>query len=183
MSEVEVRKPCDNFITKEYDTTMGPKDVIRNALDTGDFILKSYLKDLSDSDLRLRPVDGMHPIALQLGHLIVAERMFNEFVREGSAPPLPDGFSDAHDFKKADGDDSRFKSKDEYVKLLDEQRAAIKANLESVSDAELDDNRGGKLPEWAPTVGAVLNMTALHSLNHSGQFVAVRRMLKKPIAF
>ena len=43
-----------------------------------DFIIKSYLDDLSDADLRLRPVEGMHPIALQLGHLIVAERMFME---------------------------------------------------------------------------------------------------------
>jgi hypothetical protein len=162
---------------------MGPKDVIRNALGMSDFILKSYVKDLSDSELRLRPVEGMHPIALQLGHLIVAERMFNEWVKPGMAPPLPDGFAEAHDLKKAEGDDSRFKSKDEYVKLLDEQRAATMANLDAVSDAELDDNRDGKLPQFAPTVGAVFNMAAIHSLNHSGQFVAVRRMLKKPIAF
>ena len=31
--------------------------------------------------------------------------------------------------------------------------------------------------------GAALLMVGMHSLNHSGQFVAVRRMLKKPIAF
>ena len=37
--------------------------------------------------------------------------------------------------------------------------------------------------QWAPTVAAVLNMAGMHALNHSGQFVAVRRMLKKPIAF
>ncbi len=162
---------------------MGPKDVIRNSLDISDYILKSYMKDLSDDELRIRPVEGMHPIALQLGHLIGAERMFNELIKPGSAPPLPEGFAEAHDLKNDTGGDSRFKSKDDYLKLMDEQRAAIKANLESVSDAELGDNRGGTLPEWAPTVAAVLNMAGLHSLNHSGQFVAVRRLLKKPIAF
>ncbi len=183
MSEWDVRKQCDNPVTQEYDKTMGPKDVIRNTLDISEFILKSYVKDLSDAELRLRPVEGMHPIALQLGHLIVAERMFNDMIKPGSAPALPDGFAEAHDIKKAEGDDSRFKSRDEYVKLMDQQRAATKATLDSISDAELDDNRDGKLPEWAPTVAAVLNMAGLHPLNHSGQFVAVRRMLKKPIAF
>jgi hypothetical protein len=162
---------------------MGPKDVIRNTLDMGDFIIKSYLKDLSDADLLLRPVESMNPIALQLGHLIVAERMFKEWVKPGSAPPLPEGFAEAHDLKKPDGDDARFATKEEYLKLWDEQHAATKAVLDSVSDAELDDNRDGKLPQFAPTVGAVLNMAGIHALNHSGQFVAVRRMLKKPIAF
>jgi hypothetical protein len=162
---------------------MGPKDVIRNTLDMSDFIIKSYIKDLSDGDLRLRPVEGMHPIALQIGHLIVAERIFKEWVQPGSAPPLPEGFQDAHDLKKANGDDARFATKDEYLKLWNEQRAATIKVLESVSDAELDDTRGGQLPEFAPTVGAALNMAGIHALNHSGQFVAVRRMLKKPIAF
>jgi hypothetical protein len=162
---------------------MGPKDVIRNALDTGDFIIKAYVNDLSDDELRMVPVEGMHPIAQQLGHLIVAERMLKEMVEPGFAPPLPDGFAEAHDIKKTEVDASGFKSKDEYVKLWDEQRAATKALLDRVSDADLDDNRGGKLPPWAPSVGAALNMVAMHALNHSGQFVAVRRKLKKPIAF
>jgi hypothetical protein len=162
---------------------MGPKDVILNTLDTSDFIIKSYVNDLSDEEMLLRPVEGMHPIALQLGHLLVAEQMLQEMIEPGSAPPLPDGFVEAHDLKKIEGDDSRFKSKDEYLKLWDEQRAATKALLDRVNDANLGGNAGGKLPEWAPTVAAALNMIGMHALNHSGQFVAVRRKLKKPIAF
>ena len=162
---------------------MGPKDAIKQTLDMSDFILHKYIDDLSDADLRLRPVEGMHPIALQLGHLILAERMFNDMIEPGSAPPLPEGFAEAHDLKKVEGDDSRFRSKEEYVKLWGEQRAATKSLLDRVSDSELGDDRGGKLPPWAPTVGAALNMVGLHALNHSGQFVAIRRQLKKPIAF
>ncbi len=162
---------------------MGPKDVIRNTLDTSDFIIKAYVGDLTDEELRLVPIEGMHPIALQLGHLIYAEHMFKEMIEPGSAPPLPAGFTEAHDIKKTDGDDSRFATKDEYLKLWDEQRAATKALLDRISDADLDDNRGGKMPPWAPTVGAALNMAGMHPINHSGQFVAVRRKLKKPIAF
>lgn len=162
---------------------MGPKDVIRKTLDMSDHCIKSYVKDLSDADLLLTPIEGMHPIALQLGHLISSERRLKELVKPASSPPLPEGFEEAHDIKKADGDASRFKGRDEYLKLWDEQRAATISLLDSVGDAELDDTRDGKLPPFAPTVGAVLNMAGIHALNHSGQFVAVRRLLKKPIAF
>ncbi len=73
---------------------MGPKDVIKQTLDTSDFILKSYVNDLADADLRLKPIDGMHPIALQLGHLILAEQMFVDMVQPGASPKLPHGFKE-----------------------------------------------------------------------------------------
>jgi DinB superfamily len=162
---------------------MGPKDIIAKTLDTSDFILKKYLEDLSDADLKIRPVAGMNPIALQLGHLVGAERHFAEMVQPDSAPPLPPGFSEAHDLKKQRDDDSRFLTKDEYLKLYETQRAHLKDVLASVTESELSDTRGGKLPPFAPTVADVLNMAGVHSLGHSGQFIAVRRYLKKPIAF
>jgi hypothetical protein len=162
---------------------MGPKDVIKQTLDMSDFILNKYVDDLSDADIRLRPVEGMHPIALQLGHLIIAEQMFNNMVNPGSAPELPDGFKEAHDLKNKELSDAGFVSKNKYIELFAAQRAATKAFLEAIPDSELDDTRDGKLHSFFPTVGAVLVMAGVHSLNHSGQFVAVRRALKKPIAF
>ena len=33
---------------------MGPKDVIAKSLDMSDFIMKKYLDDLSDADLKIR---------------------------------------------------------------------------------------------------------------------------------
>jgi hypothetical protein len=161
---------------------MGPKDVITKSLDMSDFIMNKYLEDLTDADLKLVPVEGMHTIALQLGHLISAERMFVEYVSPGLSPELPAGFADNHSLKN-DVPNRKLATKDEYLKLWSAQRAATKKALESVSDADLTDTRGGTLPQFAPTVVDVLNIIAIHSLNHSGQFVAVRRMLKKPIAF
>jgi hypothetical protein len=168
---------------KEEDENMGPKDVIRNTLDASEFMIKSYVNDLSDADILMRPIEGMHSIALQLGHLLVAEHGVKEMIEPGAAPPLPEGFVEAHDLKNIEGDDSRFKSKAEYLKIWDEQRAATKALLDRVKDADLDGNADGRLPQWAPTVAAALNAIGIHALNHSGQFVAVRRKLKKPIAF
>ena len=162
---------------------MGPKDVIAKNLDMSDFMIKKYLEDLSDADLRLSAVEGMNSIALQLGHLIAAERMFVEHVSPGLSPELPSGFKESHDLKNPVKDEKSRATKDEYLKLWDVQRAATKKALASMSDADLDDPRGGKLPPFAPTVGEILNMAAVHAISHSGQFVAVRRMLKKPIAF
>jgi hypothetical protein len=160
---------------------MGPKDVINKTLDMSDMILKSYLGDLSDADLKIVPIEGMNSIALQLGHLISAERMFSEMVKPDSSPALPSGFDEAHSPKNQQGNDSRFLSKDEYMKLYEAQRAAMKSVIKGVADADLTDTRAGKLPEWAPTVADVLNMAGVHVLMHVGQFVAVRRALKKPI--
>jgi hypothetical protein len=157
--------------------------MIKKSLDTSDFILKAYLNDLSDADLLLVPVPGMNPIALQLGHLIASERMMTEMVRPGSSPPLPAGFEEAHSLKEKHGDDSRFLSKDAYMKLYEAQRVALKEVVDGVPDSDLTDTRGGKLPEFAPTVADLLNITAIHSVSHSGQFVAVRRKLNKPVAF
>jgi hypothetical protein len=125
----------------------------------------------------------MHPIALQLGHMISAKRMFAEMLKPGTSPPLPAGFEDAHSFKNPPKDDSKYLTKDEYLSIYESQLAAIKSVLDGVRDSELEDTRDGKLPEWAPTVADALTMVGVHSLNHSGQFVAVRRALKKPIAF
>jgi DinB superfamily len=162
---------------------MGPKDVILKTMDMSESIINKYVGDLSDADLRLVAVEGMHPIALQLGHLISSERRMVEMVRPGVSPALPAGFVEQHDIKTPPTDDTQFATKDEYLKLWAAQRDATKKALESVSDAELDDTRDGKLPVFLPTVAAVFNMAGLHAMNHCGQFVAVRRALKKPIVF
>jgi hypothetical protein len=162
---------------------MGPKDVILKTMDMSEFVVNKYLEDLSDAELKLVAVEGMHPIALQLGHLICSERRIMEMVVPGVSPPLPEGFAEHHDIKKPPADDRHFATKDEYLKLWAAQRAATKKALESVSETDLEDTRGGKLPAHLPTVAAAFGLTGLHPMNHAGQFVAVRRMLKKPIAF
>jgi hypothetical protein len=179
----DFRKNDNHSTQPENQAIMGPKHVIEKTLDMSDHILKSYLGDLSDADLRLRPVEGMNSIALQLGHLIASERVMVEKVKPGASPPLPAGFAETHDLKNAERDESRFATKAEYIKLWDAQRAATKAALGSVPDTDLDDTRGGNLPPFAPTVGDILNLAGLHAVSHAGQFVAVRRQLKKPIAF
>ncbi len=84
---------------------MSPKDALKLSIGMSDFIISSYLSDLSDSDILVRPVPGMNHIAWQLGHLISAEHRFVDMVKPGSCPALPAGFDEAHNKEAAKSDD------------------------------------------------------------------------------
>jgi hypothetical protein len=157
-------------------------DVIKNGLDMSDMIVESYMADLSDSDIKVIPIAGMNPIALQIGHLIASERMFVEGCKAGSCPPLPEGFDKKHNLKEGDpADGSRYTTKAEYMRLLKAQRDATRKVVDGMSDADLDAPGPEEFRKFMPTVGSALNMAGVHVLMHVGQFAAVRRHLKKPV--
>lgn len=161
---------------------MTTKDTIRNTLEMSDMILGAYTGDLSDSDLLVRPVPGMNHIAWQWGHLISSERGMMEALRPGTCPALPEGFEEAHGREGAASDDpARFQSLARYQELWKAQRDATRSIIDAVPDADLD-TTNETLPSYAPTPGKLLNMTGVHALMHVGQFVAVRRLLGKPVA-
>jgi len=162
---------------------MSPKDVIRGNIQGSESIINAYLAGLSDGDLMIRAVPGMNHIAWQLGHLISAERHFAELVSPGSSPALPDGFDEAHSKEAAKSDDpSKFRTLAEYQSLWKTQRAASLAALDAAPEADLDQADPEKYPNFAPTPARLLGMIGFHPLMHAGQFVAVRRLLDKPIA-
>jgi uncharacterized damage-inducible protein DinB len=155
------------------------KDAIRMTIDSSDFILKAYIEDLSDADLRLRPLEGMNPIAWQLGHLIAAERHFVEAIQPGASPPLPEGFEQAHGKEAlASGDSKGYLGKAEYLAIWSTQRKATFSVLDGLAIDQLERPSG---IHFAPTVAAAMNMIGVHPLMHVGQFVAVRRSLGKPV--
>lgn len=160
---------------------MTAKDVFRSTMDTSDMILGAYIGDLTDAELLVRPVPGMNHIAWQLGHLIVSERHFVEILKPGASPALPAGFVEAHTKETTSLDDpSRFSKLEQYKALAQTQREATKAVLDAFPEADLD-KTGPEYPPYAPSPAALFNMCGLHGLMHAGQFVAVRRLLKKPV--
>jgi hypothetical protein len=161
---------------------MNAKDMIRSSLQMSDRVINSYIGDLEDGDLLIRAVPGMNHIAWQLGHLIASERHFVELVRPGSCPPLPDDFEAGHGRKATQEDDpSKYYSRARYQELWKTQREATNRVLDEVPETELDRTNPGVFPDFAPTVGALLNMCGAHAVMHCGQFVAVRRKLNKPV--
>jgi hypothetical protein len=161
---------------------MNAKDVVKRSFGMGDFIVNSYLADLGDSDLLLRPVEGQNHIAYQLGHLISIEWRLVEGIKPGSCPPLPAGFDANYTKEMSSSDDpTKFATKQQYLDMYKAQRAATLAVLDSLSDADLDRPGPEVVRQIAATVGDTFGLLGEHVLMHAGQFVSVRKKLKKPV--
>jgi hypothetical protein len=161
------------------------KDAILTVYAFGERVLNAYLADLSDADLLVRPVEGQNHIAWQLGHVLSTEHGLVDQIKPGASPSLPSGFVEAHGRDEAStrsDDPARFCSKATYLELWQAQRAATKAVLAELDDADLDAPGPERVRRMVPTVGGAFVLLGTHSLMHIGQFVGVRRKLNKPVA-
>ena len=146
------------------------------------YVLDSYLADLTDAELMTRPGPGCNHLAYQLGHLIESHVSMMNDLSPGSGPELPAGFKQKHSKESAGSNNpDDFYKKDEYVALLAKCREAAKAELAKATDADFDKPAPESMRQWFPTVGHIWALIATHPLMHSGQFVPVRRSLGKPV--
>jgi hypothetical protein len=161
---------------------MTPQDVLKQNIEFGHRVIQSYLSDLSDADLRVRPVPGANHAAWQLGHLIASNhRMLTGLGQP--APTLPEGFEAAHSHDTASCDDPAcFATKARYLALAEQLKDASLAAVAATAD-RLDEPGPEMMRAYAPTVGAVLGLLGSHWLMHAGQFVITRRKLGKPVLF
>jgi len=162
---------------------MNAKGVIREVVEMSDMVVHAYVGDLTDAELLVRSVPGTNHIAWQVGHLLTATRqMLLWLARE--APELPAGFAEAHSKDSAASDDrARFAAKAEYLRLIDQMKAAVLAAIDATPEGDLDKPGPEPMREYAPTVGSALMMLGAHWLMHAGQFVPIRRKLGKPALF
>jgi hypothetical protein len=160
---------------------MTPKDVIKSSIDMGHEVLTTYLSDLSDADLMVRPVPEANHLAWQLGHLIVSE---HQMLTEAGykMPDLPEGVADSYTKETSQSNNpAKFHKKEQYLSWLAQQRAGTLAALAATPDMDLDQSAPESMREYAPTVGVMFNAVGLHEMMHAAQFVAVRRKLGKPV--
>jgi hypothetical protein len=163
---------------------MNAKQAIQTALNSTQHLLNMYLADLSDADLVVRPVPTANHIAWQLGHVISSERKLGGIVPGAPYPELPAGFDEQHNTKTANVDPPKgFGTKAQYLELFGKVRAATLAKVEAISESDLDKPTTGPMAQFAPTLGALLLLTANHTMMHVGQFTVVRRKLGKPVLF
>lgn len=161
---------------------MNTKDAIRSSMNISDMVLKTYLSDLSDADLMTRPGEGCNHLAWQLGHLINSEVMLLKGLSPQGGANLPQGFAEAHSKEMAGHDDPKaFRTREEYLALYDEVRAATREALEQFPDADLDRPGPEHFRKMFPTQGDIFTLIAVHPLMHAGQFAVVRRKLGKPV--
>lgn len=163
---------------------MNAKEALAFLLKSNRWLTQTYLSDLSDADLLVRPVPGANHIAWQLGHFIAAEAtLFLPHVPGAKPPVLPPGFAEQHSKETAAAEPTAgFLTRQEYLSLADTVRGATLAALDGLTEADLDKDSGLGW-DLVPTVGSVFVTIANHELMHTGQFTVVRRRLGKPVLF
>ncbi|MBI3866747.1 MAG: DinB family protein [Planctomycetia bacterium] len=162
---------------------MNARDAIKININMANMICQSYLGDLTDADLLVRPVPGANHIAWQLGHLLVAEHGMVDAAVPGTMPPLPVGFAEkySNDASKLDSA-SAFHPKSVYMSVYEQMRAGMLKALDKITDADLDKPAPEKFRSFLGTLGDLFSMQGSHWIMHAGQWAVIRRKLgKKPL--
>lgn len=160
---------------------MTVKDVFIRTIEQATWITGTYLNDLTDADLLIRPVPGMNHVAWQLGHLILSEHEKVTSLAH-KMPELPAGFAAAHSKETASSDDpKRFAKKADYLALMKKMHEGTIGAIKATPDADFDKPGPESLRRYSPTVGSVFNLIGTHEFMHHGQIVALRRKLGKPV--
>ena len=85
---------------------MNAKDAIRCTMNTADFMLESYLSDITPEEMFVRPAPGANHLAWQLGHLITSEHEMISALGH-KMPELPAGFVERYTRESARSDQPR----------------------------------------------------------------------------
>jgi hypothetical protein len=161
---------------------MNAKDVIRQTMTMGSTVLDKYVSDLTDADLMRRAHAGCNHLAWQLGHLIASESQLVNMVVPGHGGELPAGFAEAHAKDQKDNDNpAAFRTKQEYLDLYQQVRAASLKALDALPEERLDEPGPERMRSMFPTIASFFVLIGTHPLMHAGQFVPVRRELGKPV--
>ncbi len=163
---------------------MNAKDAVRTTLTIADFMMESYVSDITPQEMLVRPVPDANHLAWQLGHLISAETRLVEAAVPGSMPALPPGFAERHTKDTANSDNvADFLSKDDYLSLAKSVRAGTLAALEKLRDADLDKPVTARVPPFVKNAGDCFVTVGTHWVMHSGQWVVLRRKLGRERKF
>ncbi len=163
---------------------MDAKTAIKSGIDSGNMISTAYLGDLTDDEMMHRPHADCNHIKWQMGHLIVSENQMVEGIAPGSMTALPEGFAEKYTKETAGSDDpAAFDSKEELMRLYEQQRADTLAALEQTDADDLSKPAPESMRAFAPTVGSVFTMQGGHWLMHAGQWAVIRRQLGRAPLF
>jgi len=154
--------------------------LIRQALESGRWMLTAMLDGLDGRALVFRPAGGRGNHALWLlGHVAVSESHIAAWAgaKIKAAPP-------GDPAKVAMGstpvaDPSAYPSKQELLDYAAAVRAAALKYLDKVKAADLD-RPAVKAPDFIKTRGDAWRLMAVHEMMHVGQLTVVRKELALP---
>jgi isopentenyl phosphate kinase len=164
---------------------MRAKDVVKIALTSTQDLVPMYLGDVTDAEETLHPVPSANNIAWQLAHLTTAEKyLLGDQLPGAQYPEIPAAIANLGNERTGKVDPpGGYLPKAQYVEWFNKMRAATIAAVDKLSDSDLDRPVTNMMAKHAPSLGALLILTANHTLMHGGQFTVVRRALNKPVVF
>jgi uncharacterized damage-inducible protein DinB len=163
---------------------MNLQEALRGGFERAKMVTDMLLGDLSDAEILERPVPEANHVAWQLGHLVTSLNLFGEAVRSGCMPALPEGFAAQHSRETAGNNDpAAFHSKSTYLRLLDEQRAALLKLMEELPESRFAEEAPESMRSYAPRIVDLFELASAHELMHSGQITVLRRRLGRSVAF
>ncbi len=163
---------------------MQAKEALKLGLTSTQGLVTWYVSDLSDHDLTVRPVPSANNVAWQLGHLIEGEIHLGSALPGSHYPEIHASIKGKYDKASASGVPSGgYLTKDAYMELFSQARAATLANVDKLADADLDKPNTGGMAKFAPRYADLIVLMANHTLMHAGQFTVLRRALGKPVLF
>jgi hypothetical protein len=163
---------------------MQAKDALKIGLTSTQNLVSWFVGDLTDQELTVRPVPSSNNIAWQLGHLIEGEVFLGSPLPGATYPELPASLKGQYDKKTASSAPAGgYLTKSQYLEWFNKVRAASIANVDKLSDADLDNPNNGSMAKFAPLIADLIVLLSNHTLMHAGQFTVVRRALNKPVLF
>ncbi len=146
-----------------------------------DFMVRDYLKDMSEDDLMVRPIPVVNHFKWQFGHLVISENFHINALGLQPMPALPDGFEETFSTDNAKIDDAtHFPTKEEIFKVMQAQREGTLEILRSLNDEQLGQAAPDEIQFLGPTVGSIFAGDVTHWMMHLGQLVVIRKLLSKP---
>ena len=168
----------------ESDQRMDSRAAIQLSMDMGRFIVETYIADMTDAELLVRPVPGINHTAWQLGHVIASENYMISAVAPGLMPALPAGFAEKHAKATSSNDNpADFCTKAEYQRVLAEQHQGALAALATQTDEMLDQPAPEEFQSYCKSVGDLFSLYGSHFTMHAGQWAVTRRVLGRPPLF
>jgi hypothetical protein len=163
---------------------MQAKEALKIGLTSTQNLVSWYVGDLTDDDLKVRPVPNANNIAWQLGHLIEGEVYLGAPLPGATYPELPSFLKGQYSKETASSAPAGgYVTKGQYLDWFNKVRAATIANVDKLSDADLDKPNTGNMAKFAPRFADLIVLMANHTLMHAGQFTVTRRALNKPVLF
>ena len=164
---------------------MHARDILKLALTPTQDTLQMFLGDMTDAEITARPVPSANHIAWQLAHLCTAEKYLLDGELPGvQYPDIPAAIATLGNERTGKIEPPEgYLTKAQYLDCFGKLRAATLAAVDKLSETDLDKPVKNAMAKFAPTLGALLILTANHTLMHGGQFTVTRRALGKPVVF